>query len=137
MTMTEEQIAARLAEVNAMEARVMAASNREDAIGAEITRLMNERDEARAEAVAAREHTDRAVDEIRRTLPAALRLAAEDEREACAAIAQGIAVAASRAADYTANTLSPDGDATWESGRAAGASQTERAIRARGAGGAR
>lgn len=43
--------------------------------------------EARAEAVAARAHTDRAVDEIRRTLPAALRLAAEDEREACAAIA--------------------------------------------------
>lgn len=43
--------------------------------------------EARAEAVAAREHTDRAVDEIRRTLPEALRLAAEDEREACAAIA--------------------------------------------------
>lgn len=49
MKMTEEQIAARLAEVDAMEARVMAATNKEDAIGAEITRLMNERDEDRAE----------------------------------------------------------------------------------------
>lgn len=47
-----------------------------------------ERDEAHAEARAAREHTDRAVDEIRRTLPAALRLAAEDEREACAAFVE-------------------------------------------------
>lgn len=60
-----------------------------------------ERDEARAEARAAREHMDRAVDEIRRTLPEALRLAAEDEREACAAMLAAEADARETAAGQT------------------------------------
>jgi hypothetical protein len=102
-------------------------------LGGGLATATRERDEARAEVERLREQA-----RVWRTLAYEGSIASQGaaaEREACAAIAQGIAVAASRAADYTANTLSPDGDATWESGRAAGASQTERAIRARGAGG--
>ena len=53
------------------------------------------------------------LDEIERRIPSPATECAYCYRlEACAAIAQGIAVAASRAADYTANTLAGGGDAT-------------------------
>lgn len=47
--MDETKRAARLAEIDAMEARVMAATSKEDAIAGEMDRLLNERDDARAE----------------------------------------------------------------------------------------
>lgn len=72
---------------------------------------------AQVYAEAALAHTDREVGEILRTLPEALRLAAEDEREACATIAD----------EYAAQEDVAGADAC---GRVADA------IRARGAGGA-
>lgn len=92
--------------------------------------------EARADAAAALAHTDREVGEICRTLPEALRLAAEDEREACAVICDEIE--ASCRAMQREHAVAGRHAAASEAWEMAGvAEDCADAIRARGAGGAR
>lgn len=105
-----------------------------------IVRDRAERDEARAEAerlraelASAQRHTDAAVDGIRAMLPAALTVAREEEREACAALCDALGDTAERERDACCD----DRSRSLHAGRMHGADECARAIRARSEGCAR
>jgi hypothetical protein len=73
---------ARLAEIEAMKARIREAPDAVDALIDEMVRLLGERDEARATLAAHARHTDAAVDGVRAMLPEALEIARREGAEA-------------------------------------------------------
>lgn len=87
----------------------------------------------RAELASAQRHTDAAVDGIRAMLPAALTVAREEEREACAALCDAHGDTAERERDACCD----DRSRSLHAGRMHGADECARAIRARSEGGAR